>query len=31
MQGLVGHLTRLHGKDVVTPVVLIGTGLIAAA
>jgi hypothetical protein len=31
MQGLVGHLTRLHGKDVVTPVVLIGTGLIATA
>ncbi len=31
MQGLVGHLTRLHGKDVVAPVVLVGTGLIAAA
>jgi tetratricopeptide (TPR) repeat protein len=31
MQGLLDHLTRLHGKDVISPVVLIGTGLIAAA
>ena len=30
IQGLVGHLTRLHGKDVVAPFVLMGTGLIVA-
>ncbi|MBB3773773.1 DNA-binding winged helix-turn-helix (wHTH) protein [Angulomicrobium tetraedrale] len=31
MRGLVGHMTRLHGKDVVAPFVLVGTGLIAVA
>lgn len=31
MQGLVGHMTKLHGKDVVTPFVLVGTGLTAVA
>ncbi|QIB33129.1 winged helix-turn-helix domain-containing protein [Ancylobacter pratisalsi] len=31
MQGLVGHMTRLHGKDVVAPFVLAGTGLAAVA
>lgn len=31
MRGLVDHLTRLHGKDVVTPLVLAGTGQIAAS
>ena len=30
MQGLVGHMTKLHGKDVVAPLVLAGVGLIAA-
>lgn len=30
MQGLIGHLTKLHGKTVVTPFVRIGTGLLAA-
>ncbi|MFD2030295.1 winged helix-turn-helix domain-containing protein [Ancylobacter dichloromethanicus] len=30
MQGLVGHLIRLHGQDVVTPFVRVGAGLSAS-